>query len=292
MSRGIIRESTGAYGTEAPERALPDAHRPDPPRWVVPALIVTGVFVALLGYGVFASRQKTQALADALEDRTRQLQVYEQEPSCDGGADLTQELRDLVAAGSLDLAAGLAESELVDRGMPLCPETREALIQLWYGARMDLLLSTPRPSWPDSAFDQTLVARWLEIERKAEAYPLPAHQRWAPMTVATRAYSAGLWALADAGFRRAWSADETGEAPIAFRYALLRNWGHHLARDGGPAMDERARRLLATACVIADTVSLPDDQARRDLETFFAISDCYAADPDLADPGLTDPEQS
>lgn len=287
QGRPVDRQSASSGGVSGQgARHLAPQVASNMPMWVVPVGFVMVAVVVMLGYGLLASHRHAGALETVIADQSDTIQNYEALPDCDPAAGDQKRIKGLIDKGSLDTAAGLAETTLAQGDLPLCSEVQAALAGFWYGARMDLLLSVERPSWYDSALDQSLVARWNEIERRADDYHLPESERWADMTVAIRASNAGLWALADAAFRRAWDARQAGEAPAAFRYALLRNWGHHLGMSGGPAGHDQAMRLLATAVAIADAINIPAGEACDDIETLFAVTDCRSVAPDRTDPVL------
>src|SRR5581483_3141706 len=122
----------------------------------------------------------------------------------------------------------------------------------------DQLFATPAA---DDAASREAAITWLAIEQKADSFGLARSERLSPMQVATRAYSVGMWGLADSAFRRAWEAGDAGIASVATRYAILRNWGHQLAFGGDGAARSRGVLLLATAQAIARTYDLPQGEA-------------------------------
>ncbi len=204
-----------------------------------------------------ATQQEVEQVQGELTAATRQAQELDSQlaeltRSNDGKREIGQ-ISEFASKGQWDVAIGLAEGALAAQIKPLSEEAKRSISTLWYGASMDRLYTTVRPSWSDAAIEGQIVGRWLAIERQADTYSLPKERRWSSMSVATRAYTAGIWALADAAFRRAWTAGEAGDVPIGFRYALLRNWGYELAFRGSPAQRDQAIRLLGTAVAIAQS---------------------------------------
>lgn len=231
--------------------------------------------------------QNLQAAQDqASQSQSEVNRLLALQPKCDDAKSTVAQVSDFVGRGSLDLASGLAETKLAQQSPLLCDDAGQALSELWYNASMDALFATPRPDFPNNALDQQLVAHYLEIERQADAYGIVKEKRFAAMSIAGRAYSAGLWALSDAAFRRAWAADQAGDAPVSFRYALLRNWGYYLKTKGGPAALPLAVRVLATAQAIADRYNLTgQNEACSDLNQLGYV-DCHNPTPDTTDPVL------
>lgn len=262
------------------------------PGWLVPVGIVfiASIVMLLVGLGglLLSARGDVDSLTTQIAVLDATAKQHEADPACRDVSNDREAVSALLAKGDLVTAAGLAQNALVQvQGTtPLCSEPKLALAKNWYDTQLQLLLATQHPSWPDDSFDRQIVARWQEIERSADSYQLPATQRQAPIVLARTASGVGLWALSDASFRRAWSTQQPGTAPAADRYALLRNWGHQLAEDGGPDQRDRAIRLLATACWIGKAYELPGDEARADMEQYFGIADCSAVVPDQDDPLL------
>jgi hypothetical protein len=207
-------------------------------------------------------------------------------PRCASGRPALDEVTGLLTRGKPELAAALAGIHLSRTPeRPLCGEARAALAALWYEASLRGLLTAPRPAVPDAAWAQQLVAEWQAVERQATQYGVPPERRWAPMSVATLAYSAALWPLADAAFRQAWQNGQAGVEGAAFRYALLRNWGRELAGSGSAAGRAEGVRLLATARAIAVAYGLPAGEACHDLEAL-GYADCTVPLPDPGEPLL------
>lgn len=293
-------------GQNAQEAVGGSAQAPRTPEWLLPTMVVA--FVVALALGMFLGSRSVGPLRQQLlardrliagkdrqlEEQAQQLAVQEEalaqmSTSCDDGGQARAQVSGFLGKGQLELAVGLVEATLAQQSPPLCAEARAALAGLWYGASMDRLFSTPRPDWPGSQVEGQLVERWREIEGKAATYQVPQEGRWAPMTVAIRAYNAGLWALTDAAFRRAWMGGEVGAQAIQFRYDSLRNWGYHLAHGGGADERERAVRILATARAIADAFQLPKGEACQDL-VVLGYADCREPLPDPQEPVLADSE--
>ena len=206
--------------------------------------------------------------------------------SCSDLAREREQVRDFLARGQSAVALGLAESALSQHDPAPCADARRAIAALWYGASLEHLLAAPARD--DAAAGQAAPA-WLALERKADTYGLPKTERLVPTRVAARASSVGLWALADAAFKQAWTAGDVGTEAVGLRYAILRNWGHSLAFRGvsGAALScgSRAVRLLATAQAIAVAHGLTDGEACLDLQAL-GYADCSQPSPDLLDPLL------
>jgi hypothetical protein len=250
------------------------------------AVAIVVVLAVALAFGYYIGQRpaiRLQGQVDALANENKVLR--EQQPTCNDGHDELAQVRDLLAKAKPELAVKLVEARLTQESQPLCPEAKAAFGDLWYTMSMDLLFASLRPEWPDPEVEQRIAGRWLEIERQANALGVPREKRLPSMMVATRAYNGSFWQLADMAFRRAWTDGNIGEEALAFRYALLRNWGANLGYKGSPAMREQAVRLLATAQAIADTFHLPHGEACADLQGL-GYADCREPLPDPAEPVL------
>lgn len=277
------RSNTPTTSTVSPVMAVPG--------WIFPVMLglimVAGIVGLLIGRGdLGALRQQNEELKEQLRLRTLQ----QSRRSCDAGATLLTQVRQFLSTGRLELAVGLADTRLTQLQPPLCVDAKVALAGLWYDTSLELLFATPRLEGGDSALDSQLVGRYIELEHKAETYDLPEDRRAPPMATAGKAYNAGLWVLADAAFHRAWATQAVGDSAIVFRYDLLRNWGYHLAHQGGPEDREHAIRILATAQAIADTFHVPKGEACADLKDL-GFADCRAPHPDATEPLLATPRQ-
>jgi hypothetical protein len=280
MERSDLRQigRTTEAAALRPPRPAPTAL----PGWVG-ALVGLGLVLAVV-VGFLIGQRPVRGLQATVSEQAQTIrgleqeiaQLREQQVVCDdGGSDLAQ-IREFLAAGKLEIALGLAEAKLAQASPTLCAESQAALAGLWYSASLDLLL-TPHRAWSLEQGAQ-LVTRYREIEREADRLGVPAQTRIPPMTLATRAYNAGLWALADAAFRQAWERGDIGEAAIPFRYDLLRNWGNELANQDGQGVRPQAVRLLATAHAIAETYHLTKGEACTDLRAL-GYRECGASGP-------------
>lgn len=285
----VASSSTGDQGRHRPTAAFPGPPGSKSPGWLVLAAISLGLVGVVVLVNLLLSRHEltlNQAqVAQLQEERTVLTQELEalKKPDCSDAEGELAQVRDFLARGQRGTAIVLVEAALNQEGRRLCPGARSTLAVLWYGASIDELLATPGT---DDLASRNAALKWLTIERKADGYGVATSDRLAPMTVAQRAYSAGLWPLADVSFRKAWEAGHIGLESAGFRYALLRNWGNELAFRGQPAVREEGVSLLATAQAIAKKYSLNGrGEACADLQRL-GFADCRQVTPDNDDPLL------
>lgn len=294
-----LEDERAAYA--APKSAIPG---PGGSFANIPVLAIAGIcaggaLVVILGYLAlmfWSSAKDKEVKGNALATQNAVLAaptptpVPTPTPSCAVWRTTADQVSDLVNRGRFETAADVAALRLGEAPGELCAETASRLARLWYNARMDALIDSQPAGWYSRQFDENVVAQWHAIEADADRYTIPAQDRWPERTIVDRAYDAHLWALADAAFMKAWVNGKLVDAPSQKRYALLRNWGHALAKLGDPEAQELALRLLATAVAISDRYNLRDDLACRELVEVLGIADCRTAAPDLGDPLLAAPE--
>ena len=303
MSRNDFRIEPAAATPPALQPGAAIAAESTAPRWRlvgIGAMIVTAVIIGLLlGRRQIAPlrqeiasqashmqvQQKTIA-NQASQVKALQGQLEQLRTTCDDAGQEQAQVQNFLSRGQTALAVGLAELKLAQQNPPLCAAAKSALAGFWYRASIDDLFSTSHPDSTPPEVDQQLIARWEDIESKANSvYAVPKDQLVSPFSLAVRSYASARWALADAAYRKAWAEGLAGPSSIGFRYDLLRNYGYNLAHKGPANQKQAGVQILGTAQAIASRYSLPKHEACQDLQDL-GYKDCRAVQPDPLEPTL------
>ncbi|MBV9280672.1 MAG: hypothetical protein JOZ41_11360 [Chloroflexi bacterium] len=229
--------------------------------------------------------QQNSALRAQLAETEHQEQVLLAGRHCSTYDRQIQEIQGLISRGNPQVAASLATLYLESAGKPACPQTKVTLGALSYTATLDALFAEP----PPSALDHRPLLTWLSAERQADAIGVPLEERLSPFSIVVDAYNDHMWELAKAAFLRAWQRGLVGPGDvtqIASYYAILRNFGDALVREGQRSARHQGLVSLRTSDAISTVYSLGRGEAHADLVRLLGPQTRVWPGADTSDPVL------
>jgi hypothetical protein len=263
--------------------------------WFVPAVIVgvvalIGMFVIFTwGSGQVAEANRQKAHAEGQLDALRQQSkanptpLATPTPACDDFTAVIESVRRAIGDGNFSTAVQFVNVALASNTLPPCPRAKLTLAGLGYSASLDQLFSSP------GLDGHTAFLGWQAAEQNADGNQLPKSSRWPAIQVVTLAYNAGFWELAQAAFARGWvdaSTNHSDPKMLDLYYAVLRNWGHALARGSDEMAHRQGLVLLRTAEAVGKAFHLPRGEAHQDLVELLGPDEVTWPLPDYSDPIL------